>query len=86
MSAASMDSLHLLILLVLERSLGCDYTLYRRWWLGAHAAIHGLRAAFLPASFLLGRMQALLHAFMGGLKIRCFFTPVLIRAVIDSAI
>ena len=92
MSASLMESLNLLILLVLahfvcdfvlqsdrmavEKIPGCDYTLHWSWWLGSHAATHGLAVALLTGIPLLGVMETLLHAIIDWLKIRDRFTLV----------
>ena len=88
-----MESLNLLILLVLahfvcdfvlqtdrmavEKIPGRDDTLHWSWWLGSHAAAHGLAVALLTDVPLLGLMETLLHAIIDWLKIRCRFTLVL---------
>ena len=93
MSAASMESLHLLILLVVSRFVcdfvlqsdrmavekipGRDDTLHWSWWLGSHASTHGLAVALLTGVPLLGLFETLLHAIIDWLKIRCRFTLVL---------
>ena len=88
-----MESLNLLILLVLahfvcdfvlqsdrmavEKIPGRDDTLHWGWWLGSHAAIHGLAVALLTDVPLLGVMETLLHAMIDGLKSRFGFTLAL---------
>ena len=92
MSASLMESLNLLILLVLahfvcdfvlqsdrmavEKSPGRDDTLHWSWWLGSHAATHGLAVALLTDVPLLGLMETLLHAIIDWLKIRSRFALV----------
>ena len=72
MSAASMESLHLLILLVVSRFVcdfvlqsdrmagekipGRDDTLNWSWWLGSHASIHGFAVALRRGIGLLALM------------------------------
>ena len=93
MSASLMESFNLLILLVLahfvcdfvlqsdrmavEKIPGRDDTLHWGWWLGSHAATHGLAVALLTGVPLLGLMETLLHAIIDWLKIRSRFTLVL---------
>ena len=88
-----MDSLNLLILLVLghfvcdfvlqsdrmavEKMPGRDSTLHWSWWLGSHAATHGLAVALLTDVPLLGVMETLLHAMIDGLKSRFGFALAL---------
>jgi hypothetical protein len=88
-----MESLNLLILLVLahfvcdfvlqadrmavEKMPGRDDTLHWGWWLGSHAATHGLAVALLTDVPLLGVMETVMHAIIDWLKIRFHFTLVL---------
>ena len=80
------ESLNLLILLILahfvcdfvlqsdrmavEKSSGRDVTLYWGWWLGAHAATHGLAVALLTGIPIFGLMEMFLHAIIDWAKIR----------------
>ena len=88
-----MDSLNLLILLVLghfvcdfvlqsdrmaeEKTPGRDRTLHWRWWLGAHAATHGLVVALLTGIPVMGVLETLLHAILDWLKSRFGFSLAL---------
>lgn len=56
-----------------EKCAGADATLPWGWWLGSHAAIHGLGVALVTGVPLLGLLEAALHAVIDWLKCRgCF--------------
>ena len=63
--------------MAVEKSPGCDITLYWGWWLSAHAATHGFAVALLTGIPLLGLMEMLLHAIIDWAKIRFRFTLAL---------
>ena len=47
--------------MAVEKMPGRDSTLHWSWWLGSHAATHGLAVALLTDVPLLGMMETLLH-------------------------
>ena len=60
--------------MAVEKIPGRDRTLHWGWWLGSHAATHGLAVALLTGIPLLGALETLIHAILDWLKGRYRFT------------
>ena len=63
--------------MALEKVPGKDLTLNWRWWLGSHAATHGLAVALITGIPLLGLAEVLLHAMIDLAKPRFRFSLAL---------
>ena len=60
--------------MAVEKVPGKDVTLNLRWWLGSHAATHGLAVALITTIPLLGLAELLLHAIIDLAKARLRFS------------